>query len=211
MKTPQSAVGGEIEQLLKEGYIVAAPDLLGIGETRNTFRTDRPLKYEYIAMHVGRSLIGIQAGDLIRVVNYLKSRDNVEKETISVVSLGETGPTALHAAVFDESIKNVVLIGSPLSYKSIVLNKYYNVSFSCAVAGALKAYDLPDLVACLAPGKIVLAELKDQMLNPAPAGIIEQELGFPRKVYSNNGASEILRVQSSPENLVSLIKWCFEK
>ena len=210
-KASQSAVGGEIEQLVREGFMVAAPDLLGMGETRNTFRTDRPLKYEYIAMHVGRSLVGIQAGDLVRVVNYLRSRDDVEMETIGAVSIGEMGPALIHAAAFDKSIRNIVLIGSPLSYKSIVMNQYYNISFSCAVAGALKAYDLPDLVACLAPGKTVLAELKDQMLNPAPVEIIEQELGFPRKVYLNNGAAENLRVQSSPESLVSLVKWCFEK
>ena len=210
-KAVQSVVGGEIEQLVKEGFIVAAPDLLGMGETRNTFRTDRPLKYEYIAMHVGRSLVGIQAGDLVRVANYLESRADVEKGTIGAVSKGEMGPVLLHAAAFDKSIRNIVLIGSPLSYKSIVMNQFYNISFSCAVAGALKAYDLPDLVACLAPVRIVLAELKDQMLNPAPAGIIEQELGFPREVYSNNSASENLRVQYSPESLVSLVKWCFEK
>jgi hypothetical protein len=121
------------------------------------------------------------------------------------------GPVLLHAAAFDKSIQNIVLIGSPLSYKSIVMNQFYNISFSCAVAGALKAYDLPDLVACLAPGRIVLAELKDQMLNPAPAGIIEQELVFPLQVYSKNSATENLRVQYSPESLVPLVKWCFEK
>jgi len=209
-KGAQSAIGGQIEELVKEGFIVAAPDLFGVGETKNKFRSYHPVIMDYCAFLIGRSTVGIQAGDVSRVVNYLKSRDDVEKDNISAVSIGEMGPVLLHAAIFDNSIKHVVIIGSPLSYKSIVFNKYYEVSLSCTVAGALTAYDLPDLIACLAPGKIVLAELKDQMLDPTPADLVDQELGFPRLVYANKNASGNLRIQSTPESLVSLVKWCFE-
>ncbi len=63
--------GGEIEKLVKKGYVVAAADVIGIGETKNT--AARGITDGYTAVLIGRSVVGIQAGDILRVVNYLKS------------------------------------------------------------------------------------------------------------------------------------------
>jgi cephalosporin-C deacetylase-like acetyl esterase len=209
-KKTQSGVGGQIEELVKEGFIVAAPDLFGTGETQNKFRANDPVIEDYSAILIGRSLVGIQAGDVSRVVNYLKSRDDVEKDKIAAVAKGEMGPVLLHSAAFDRSIKHVLLLGSPLSYKSIVLNKFYEIKFSCTVAGALTVYDLPDLIGCISPGKVVLVESKDCLFKPAPQELINQELEFPRKVYSQKNASDNLRVLLSPEKPGQLLNWCFE-
>jgi dienelactone hydrolase len=209
-KKAQSEVGGQIEMLVKEGFIVAAPDLFGTGETQNKFRSNDPVIIDYCAILIGRSLIGIQAGDVSRVVNYLKSRDDVDLDKLGAVSIGEMGPVLLHAAVFDRSIKHIVLLGSPLSYKSMVLNKFYEMKFSCAVAGALTAYDLPDLIGCISPGKLVLVESKDHMLKPASKELIDLELEFPRKVYSQKNASENLKVLPFLENPGKILNWCFE-
>lgn len=206
-KEAQSATGGQIEELVKKGYIVAAPDLFGVGETKNQFRSYQPVIMDYCAFLIGRSTTGIQAGDVSRVINYLKSRDDVVKEKIGAVAVGQMGPVLLHAAVFDSSIKHAVLVGSPLSYKSIVFNKYYEVSLSCTVAGALKAYDLPDLIACLAPMKIVLAGCKDHMMNPAGEGLIRQELEFPSLVYSDKGVADNMKVLVTVEDIPSLVSW----
>ena len=210
-KEAESSVGGKIEHLVNQGYIVAAPDLLGTGETKNKYRPDRPLKYDYIAMLIGRSLVGIQAGDLVRVLNYLKTRDDVNIEKIGAIANGEMGIVLLHAAAFDRSLKNIVLVGSPLSYKSIVYNKYYNVKFSSAVAGALTAYDLPDLLACVSPGKVVLAGSTDHMLNPASQELINQELEFPQKVYEFENVPEYLKITTASESLVSILNFCFQR
>jgi dienelactone hydrolase len=69
-KVTDAEPGGEIEKLVKKGYIVAAPDVLGVGETKHT--AGRGHQLGYTAVLIGRSMIGIQAGDIIRVVNYLK-------------------------------------------------------------------------------------------------------------------------------------------
>jgi hypothetical protein len=205
-KNAQSSVGGEIETLVRDGFIVAAPDLLGMGETKNSFRTDRPLKHDYVAMLIGRSLVGIQAGDLVRTVQYLISRTDVDQDRIAAVSKDEMGPVLLHAASFNESIHQVVLLGSPLSYKSIVMNKFYEVPFSCTVPGALTAYDLPDLIACIAPGKVVLSAPADHMLHAASPELIAEELEFPLKVYQEKKMPLNLKVRPATEKLSDLLK-----
>ncbi|MGW8181531.1 MAG: alpha/beta hydrolase family protein, partial [bacterium] len=66
-KLVDAGVGGKIEGLVNRGYLVAAPDLLGIGETA----PETPYAVRYAAVLIGRSLVGIQAGDIVRVVRFL--------------------------------------------------------------------------------------------------------------------------------------------
>src|SRR6185503_6379137 len=70
-KVTDDEPGGEIEKLVKKGYIVAAADVLGIGETKNT--AGRGHTDGYTAVLIGRSIVGIRAGDIVRVVSYLRS------------------------------------------------------------------------------------------------------------------------------------------
>ncbi|HTF28227.1 MAG TPA: hypothetical protein VK625_05240, partial [Flavitalea sp.] len=46
-------------------------------------------------------------------------------------------------------------------------------------------YDLPDLIGCIAPRKITLVGLKDQMQQPASTTLLDKALSFPRAVYSH--------------------------
>ena len=201
-KIADASVGGRIEQLVKKGYLVAVPDVIGTGETAGSGN---------VAMLIGRSIVGIQAGDVVRVANFLKSRKDVDINKISAIAFDEICPTLLHAAAIDKSINSISLVGSLISYRSIVMNKFYDVSFSnYAVAGALTAYDLPDLIACMAPRKIALVELKDQMKRPASRELIDEELLFPRSVYSLKNVTKNLNILTSSEDIGSVVGWCFE-
>ncbi|MFC1558406.1 hypothetical protein ACFL40_03525, partial [candidate division KSB1 bacterium] len=171
------------------------------------------------AVLTGRSVVGIQAGDINAVVNFLKTRTDVLKEKIGAVTFGEVCPALLHAAAFNTSINKIALLNPLISYRSIVMNEIYKVgrikhrthnylinNFSFAVAGALTVYDLPDLVGCIAPRKVVLAGLKDQMLEPASTGLVEQELAFPRRAYSLKNVSDNLDVLESYKNIDVIIE-----
>jgi hypothetical protein len=131
----------------------------------------------------------------------------------------------MHAAAFDSSIKNIVFIGAPVSYRSIVMNDMYKIGlidndggywhpyeidFSWGVAGVLTAYDLPDLIGCMAPRKVVLAGLKNQLLEPASEDVIELDMAFPEKVYAAKNVEQNLKIASSTEDISSLVDWCFE-
>ncbi len=156
-KMEDAAAGGKIEQLVRKGYMVAVPDVSGTGEVEDTnYGTN------YLAYLIGRSIVGIQAGDVNRVVNFLQNRPDVDPENISAVAFDELGPAMLHAAAFNAKINRVTLVGSLSSYQTITMNKFYNTGLTNSfVAGALEAYDLPDLAASLAPRKLTLINMKD--------------------------------------------------
>jgi hypothetical protein len=226
-KGTEAKPGGEIEKLVKKGYVVAAVDVLGIGETKNTV-TNREGGADagFTAVLIGRSVVGIQAGDIVRVVDYLRGRGDIDPTKIGAIGINEMCIPLIHAAAFDRSIKNIILIGSPISYRLIAMNRIYKigliptgnkgtglpyeVDFNSTIAGVLTAYDLPDLIGCMAPAKVVLAGLKDQMLEPASEAVISEELKFPRSAYAFKKVPSNIKVISSYESLASLVDWGFK-
>ena len=65
-KSTDAHPGGYIEQLVRKGYVVLAVDPIGVGETKHT--SGRGLIDGYLGVLTGRSVVGIQAGDIIRAV-----------------------------------------------------------------------------------------------------------------------------------------------
>ena len=161
-KAVEALPGGEIERLVKQGFAVVAPDLLGIGETGpGRFRGDAYIdnvSYNiwFGYMLLGRSIVGLRAGDVLRLAATVVAREDVEDGGLIGVARGSLGPVLLHAAALDPStpptFSNVALIGSLLSYASLVEKEEYRAELvHASVPGALTAYDLPDLAASLAP------------------------------------------------------------
>jgi cephalosporin-C deacetylase-like acetyl esterase len=205
-KAADARPGGTIEDLVRRGYLVLAPDLVGLGEMGpGTFQGDASsfkvgsanYNYWFAAIQIGRSLTGIRAGDVVRTVNYLKGRADADVTRLAAVSRGELNAVLLHAAALDESIKQVALVDPLLSWSSIVLNEYYAPRYVLhAVAGSLGRYDLADLACTLAPRKLLALGPVDEMGKPAPPTSIGAEFAHVRAAYAAiPGASRALDVR----------------
>jgi dienelactone hydrolase len=224
-KSADAGPGGEIEKLVKQGYIVAAIDPLGVGETKN--RATRGLADGYTGVLVGRSVVGIQAGDITRVAKYLGNTEGVDKDRIGAVAKDLMCIPLIHAAAFEPLIANVTLMGPLVSYRSVAMNRFYRVgitkneggglwhpyevNFSWGIGGVLTAYDLPDLIACIAPRKVAISGIKDQMLEQASNELIDKEMEFAKAVYVIKNVPSNLRISSSSEDINATIEWCFNK
>jgi hypothetical protein len=86
----------------------------------------------------------------------------------------------------------------------------HEIDFTWGVGGALQSYDLPDLVGCIAPRKVIMADIRDQMLEPASKEVISQELDFPQKAFTFRKAAENIKVITNADNPGSFIDWCFK-
>jgi len=223
-KVTEANPGGELEKLVRQGYVVAAADVIGTGETKNTV-TNRQGTADAgsTAILIGRSVVGLQAADIVRVVRYLQTLEEVDPSRIGAIATDEMCMPLIHAAAFDPSIKGLVLKGSLISYRSVAVNRLYKIGLTLVnkslnmpyeidynwnIAGVLKAYDLPDLIGCIAPRKVAMVNLKDQTLESAPEDLIMMEMAFPRSVYSCKGVSDRLRIISSVESTGDIVDWC---
>ena len=94
---------------------------------------------------------------------------------------------------------------------SLSVNASDEVNYSnSTVAGALTAYDLPDIIGCISPRKIALVELKDQMKKPASMELIDEELLFPRSAYSSKNVTENLKIIPYASDISTVVGWCLE-
>ena len=142
---------------LREGAIVVAVDLHGFGET-----ADDPVKNKdkfwnrehrtsVISMHIGKPLPGLRAEDLLAVVDYLASRDDVDPGRINLTVLGDAGPPGIYAAALDGRIADLTVAGSIASLQEVVENPLRRGMLPHVVPFALEVFDLPELVEAIAP------------------------------------------------------------
>ncbi len=148
--------GGRLEQLVKQGHIVLSAELSGIGETETGHdkrdygrgRFGRDVQEIYLAYLIGRSFVGMRTTDVFRWSDYLSNYGSNEKPLpIQLIATGEAAIPALHAAALEPSrFESVHLKRMIRSWAEIVavlecVNQLVNT-----VHGALRHYDLPDLV-----------------------------------------------------------------
>ncbi|NHE58243.1 alpha/beta hydrolase family protein [Cyclobacterium plantarum] len=162
-----AAVGGTMEALVQEGQMVLAPDLLNTGEMGNGgFTGDSNFQGEsynlwFGSILIGRSIVGLHAGDVNRLVKVLQESQGADE--IKSLAKGQMAAVLLHAANYNPDIASIALIDPMLSYRSLVAQENYDpANIAYTVAGALPAYDLPDLLENLSNRKPLVIE-KNEM------------------------------------------------
>ena len=203
-KSAEASVGGEMEWFVKHGFTVLAPDVVGVGEMGpGVFQGDAYIEggshnLWYASMLIGRSIAGIRASDVVKLAHLLRKREINE---IYAVARKEMAPVILYAAAFDNSISRIALIEPYSSYLSIVRNRFYSSSFIPGVVpGALKAYDLPDIEASFAPGKLLMAGVTDGYGKISDTAGINNDLEIVRNGYKKKNAEENLLIMPLPHD-----------
>ena len=214
-KSIEALPGGEMEWFVRNGFAVLAPDLIGFGEMGpGIFKGDADfdsISYNlwYTAILIGRSIVGIRAGDVVRLTGILKKR--AEFDGIYGFARKELAPVLLHAAAFDPDIVRIALIEPCSSYRSIVMNRFYDPRFvHSIVPGALVAYDLPDLAATLAPRKLLMANVTDGNNRTSDVENINKDLDLIRTAYRFKNTDSQLNIVSgiSSEKIYDLyLEW----
>lgn len=173
-KSAEASPGGEMEWFVNQGFTLLAPDLAGLGETGpGIFKGDaniESISYNnwFNGVITRHSIVGVRAADVNKLARILK--DYYRFNEVFGVARREMAPVLLHAAAFDPAFSRVALIEPFSSYRSVVVNRYYKPFFvSGMVAGALNAYDLPDLAASIAPRPLLITGMTDANgLKPNP-------------------------------------------
>lgn len=167
--TADGAPGGPIEALVKQGHIVLAAELRGIGETetghdRTEFgkgRFGRDNLEILTAYLLGKSFVGMRTEDIQSWVTFLQSfspRGSRPTE-IHLVGIGEAAIPALHAAALSEGIFQTVTLRQMIpSWTTIVAATETHDQAVNVVHGALQHYDLADLVALAGAGRVQVLE-----------------------------------------------------
>ena len=194
-KSAAARSGQDLEQLANAGFVVLAIDARGMGETEvleNEQANDvRPYFGDYdsamTALVVGRPLVGMRALDISRAVDLLEAREDVDPERILAFGRGNGAASVLYAAAFDERLKKIVLERMLVSYQTIVDQKIHRQVFETVVPSALRFYDLPDLVAALAPREVWMVNPVDSVGKVMQSRQAESSYAFAQRAFQITG------------------------
>ncbi|GAB4550387.1 MAG: alpha/beta hydrolase family protein [Anaerolineae bacterium] len=173
---------GTIDALLAAGLAVFAIDVRGVGETAAT-----DFEAATNALMTDRPLFGQRVYDVLRALDCLWRRIyigvQIDKGRIACLGRGVGGLLALYAAALDERLDRVVAWEAPLSYHALITQRP-GFPASVYLFDVLNHFDLPDLMAALAPRPLLLADPVDGERRPLPAGEIEEQCKWPRQAYT---------------------------
>ncbi len=163
-KEVDAAPGGPIEALVRQGRIVLAVDLPGIRQGSNG-NSESPFgpnfKDFYMAYLLGRSYLGMRVEYTLACGQFLAQYGVAAQapRPVHLVGIGEAGPAALHAAALQPDLfVSLRLDRSLRSWAEVVRSPLNRNQLINAVHGALRVYDLPDLIAALPVDKVQIVE-----------------------------------------------------
>jgi hypothetical protein len=114
----------------------------------------------------------------------------VDRSRIAVTGRSAAALPALFAALFDGRIRSLALDGMLVSYEAVVNNRINRGMIDQIVPSALKYFDLPDVIAAIAPRRVAVFN----GVNP-----LGQELTLGRLRQEYAGASVEVAVRDREE------------
>jgi len=167
--------GGAIEKSMKNGSrIVLAAELRGIGETETGHdkrdygrgQFGRDVQEIFLAYLIGRSYVGMRTGDVASLTDFLASyrKANKKLNKIHLVAQGEAAIPTLHAAALEPGLFESVELREMIASWAEIVSTPENLNQAASVVhGALKHYDLPDLIEMVGKDKVTIAQRVDVM------------------------------------------------
>jgi hypothetical protein len=151
-----------LERLLAANHRVFVFDVRGTGavETRpvNAGGASDPHRTEWKlgcdAMMLGISTLGLRVFDVLRGLDYLRSRPDVDAARIGLHGVGAGALVAYFAAALDDGWCDLAFEDMLVSYRHLAETRYYNnrlYNLKVMAWGLLSRFDLPDLLPCMAP------------------------------------------------------------
>jgi len=209
-KASAAAAGGIAEQLARKGYDVVVPDLNGFGELGGGYKggdariRDVPLNVWYAGVLTHRFPLAVRVEEIKILVDFIKGLGTFG--TLTGVACGTLSSDLLHAVVINREFHQIALLNPLISYQSIVQERNYHPKFvMSAPAAVIGQYDLPDLVAALAPLKTCILNPVDALDQPVAGSVFEQAYLDARKKY---GSSRNLTVGCNEQDVFTkLSQW----
>lgn len=155
---------------VKAGFVVFCPDARGFGERREKYWqeekniTGSSCEFlNYMAISLGQCVTGMWTWDLMRLLDYMQTRKEVNVDRIGCAGLSGGGLQTLWVSALDDRIKCVVISGYLYGYKQSILE---SMCCSCNyVPGLYELADIGDIGALILPRPVLIETGDKDSLN----------------------------------------------
>jgi cephalosporin-C deacetylase-like acetyl esterase len=194
------------DEILSHGHAVCAIAVRGTGLSTPRPPKGGPVFYQqaisleerfaWAHLVLGTSIIGQRVWDILRTLDYLASRPDVDVSQIRIVGQEEAGLTALMATVLDKRTRSVFLTRTLVSYMSVVESKDYSLPLDWFVPGILRHFDIPDLIAAVYPRPICVLDSVDA--SGTFLSDVEVHSYYSRRIPEDSPALHALKILNTP-------------
>ncbi|MFC2124549.1 alpha/beta hydrolase [Bacteroidota bacterium] len=195
-----------VSDLIDSGYPVILADLRGIGELGPGYLTGdayiRKISYNqwFAGILTGKSIMGLRSKDIITVRNSLRQLPETKDKKVTVIADGFITTDLIHASGFEKGFDKIVLINPLISWEMLVTNEHYDPKFiPSAISGALTKYDIPDVMATLAPGKVFMINPVDHSGSSLENPSNHPDIKYLNGVWKKAGSSGNFKIINSRE------------
>lgn len=205
-------------RLAAGGLNIMAIDVRGTGETRLEAPPNDGDPYHALfmgpeaqwarrALNTGLNLFGCRVFDVLKALEYLRGRWDVQGERLSLVGVGRGALWTLYAAALDGRVERTALLRGLSTYKCLVEHHRHNHHFSLFLPGVLQAFDLPHVAACVAPHRLTLLNAVNQRRERLSRKEVERAYALSAEIFKRLDAGaelDIRTTDSAPETLAAL-------
>jgi cephalosporin-C deacetylase-like acetyl esterase len=156
--------------IIEQGHAVCAVNLRGMGLSTPRMPGGGPVFYRGMQLEdrfawtnlvLGKPAIGQRVWDILRVLDYLGTRPDVDASQIRILGSGSAGIAGGMTTLLDERVRSILVRHAFPSYRSIVDSEDYSVSLDWFVPGILQHFDLPDILASISPRPVWIYDAVD--------------------------------------------------
>lgn len=186
-------------ELVKQGFVVIAPELLGFGELRlpedqNDSDPNRSSCHRMSTrlLLYGQTMGGLRTYQVLRTIDYLAERKEIDPERIGCMGISGGGMICMLAAALDERIKAAVISGYMNTFKDSIMSVHHCVDNF--IPGLLKYAEMPDIAGLIAPRPLLLESAdKDDIFPHEASWHAYRQL---KNIYHIAGAEENLDIDA---------------
>lgn len=214
-------------RLARMGYVAVCPDSRGWGERREIagqgdddqrFLRGTCAQVAHMAEPLGIALTGFLVWDLMRLVDYLETRDDIRTDNLGCFGFSGGGLQTLFLSAIDTRVRKAFISGYLYGYKEALLALNNNCSCNY-VPGLWRLFDMGDIASLIAPRPLVVQSCVDDHLNGARGlANVNEQVEIVRTGYGYAGARENLLHEVCPgghhlgvEHLSGDVEWLEER
>ena len=146
-----------VEKLVDQGFVVLTVDLRGQGETADgkPHPTLGDWRTFYLAYLSGQSVVAAHTEDILTAATWAANYQSEKPREVHLIANGNTTVAAIHAvALKPQLFTSLSLKNAPKSWLEMTHNMKEAERITTTVHGALRSYDLPDLLKLIPPAKL---------------------------------------------------------
>jgi len=180
--------------LVRRGFVVAAPELLGFGDRRLAEDLDGDPKKSschLLALHLlmaGRTLAGYRVYETMRAVDYAQTRTEAVADRIGCMGISGGGLVASFASALDERIGAAVVSGYANTFEDSILSRSHCIDNY--VPGIMPEARMADVIGLIAPRALLLETGSEDRVFPREGAV--KAYAALEEIYEAAGAKDRL-------------------